>query len=230
MIKKTLTVEDMNEIFDMMDEEKRLSYDKDYIEEVYLRYMATGQVQEAHKAELKEKLTDKKVLLIAPGKSSVDEAERIAKFVGKNDVVSISVNFDYTNVETDFIFLSNLRRFRELSADKRGKCIVTSNIPADNIYFQTKYKDLLTDIEAVKDNAGLMAIKFLMTYGVKEIYLAGFDGYAHDVKENYGDSQMAFITRNAVLDAMNEGMTAVLKQYANDVDIHFLIAEKHVRA
>lgn len=228
--KKTLTVEDMNEIFDMMDEEKRLSYDKDYIEEVYLRYMATGQVQEAHKAELKEKLTDKKVLLIAPGKSSVDEAERIAKFVGENDVVSISVNFDYTNVETDFIFLSNLRRFRELSADKRSKCIVTSNIPADNIYFQTKYKDLLTDIEAVKDNAGLMAIKFLMTYGVKEIYLAGFDGYAHDVKENYGDSQMAFITRNAVLDAMNEGMTAVLKQYANDVDIHFLIAEKHVRA
>lgn len=227
--KKTLTVEDMNEIFDMMDEEKRLSYDKDYIEEVYLRYMATGQVQEAHKAELKDKLAGKKVLLIAPGKSSVDEVERIVEFAGKDDVVSVSVNFDYTKVETDFIFLSNLRRFRELDVNKRSKCIVTSNIPADNVYLQTNYRDLLTDIEAVKDNAGLMAIKFLITYGVKEIHLAGFDGYAHDVKENYGDSQMAFITRNAVLDAMNDGMTEVMKQYMNDIDIHFLTDEKYVR-
>lgn len=227
--KKTLTVEDMNEIFDMMDEDKRRSYDKDYIEEVYLRYMATGRVQEAHMAELKDKLAEKKVLLIAPGKSSVDGMERIVEFAGKDDVISISVNFDYTSVETDFIFLSNLRRFRELGVDKRSKCIVTSNIPADNVYLQTKYRDLLTDIEAVKDNAGLMAIKFLMDYGVKEIYLAGFDGYAHDVRENYGDRQMAFITRNAVLDAMNEGMTAVMKRYSKDVDIHFLTDEKHVR-
>jgi 4-hydroxy 2-oxovalerate aldolase len=227
--KKTLTVEDMNEIFDMMDEEKRLSYDKDYIEEVYLRYMATGQVQEAHKAELKDKLSGKKVLLIAPGKSSADERDEIVGFAGKESVVSISVNFDYPCTETDFIFLSNLRRFRELNVNKRGRCIVTSNIPTDNIYLQTEYKDLLTGIEAVKDNAGLMAIKFLMDYGVKEIYLAGFDGYAHDVKENYGDSQMAFITRNAVLDAMNEGMTTVLKQYAKDINIYFLTEEKHVR-
>ncbi|MCD8370126.1 MAG: aldolase catalytic domain-containing protein [Clostridiales bacterium] len=227
--KKTLTVEDMNEIFDMMDEEKRFSYDKDYIEEVYLRYMATGQVQEAHKAELKEKLAGMAVLLIAPGKSSADEKDEIVKFAGKDNVVSISVNFDYPDTETDFIFLSNLRRFRELDLDKRNKCIVTTNIPADNIYLRTKYKDLLTDVEAVKDNAGLMAIKFLMDYGVKEIYLAGFDGYAHDVKENYGDSQMAFITRNAVLDAMNEGMTTVLEQYAKNINIYFLTEEKHVR-
>lgn len=227
--KKTLTVEDMNEIFDMMDENKRLSYDKDYIEDVYLRYMATGQVQEAHKAELKKKLEKKKVLLIAPGKSSADEKEKIAEFAEKDDVISISVNFDYPGTETDFIFLSNLRRFKKLAANKRNKCIVTSNIPADDVYLQTKYRDLLTDIEVVKDNAGLMAIKFLMNYDVKEFYLAGFDGYAHDVRENYGDSQMAFITRNAVLDAMNEGMTTVLKLYANDVDIHFLTEEKHVR-
>lgn len=227
--KKTLTVEDMNEIFDMMDEEKRLSYDKEYIEEVYLRYMATGQVQEAHKTELKDRLAGKKILLIAPGKSSVDEMGNIVGFAGKDNVVSISVNFDYPGVDTDFIFLSNLRRFRELDTNKRSKCIVTSNIPADNVYLQTKYKDLLTDIEAVKDNAGLMAIKFLMDYGVKEIYLAGFDGYAHDARENYGDSQMAFITRNAVLDAMNEGMMAVLNQYSKEVCLHFLTEEKHVR-
>lgn len=50
------------------------------------------------------------------------------------------------------------------------------------MYIQTKYRELLCDIEAVKDNAGLMAIKYFTQMGAKKIYLAGFDGYSHDRK------------------------------------------------
>ena len=42
-----------------MDEDKKVSYDKDYIEQLYLRYMATGKSQEGHKAELQEKIKGK---------------------------------------------------------------------------------------------------------------------------------------------------------------------------
>lgn len=226
--KKTLTVTDMNAIFDMMDAEKKVSYDKTYIEELYVRYMATGKVQEEHQSELKEKLINKKVLLIAPGKSSTDECEKIKSFMENEDVLSISVNFNYKYADTDFIFLSNLRRFRELDMSKRDICIVTSNIPVEQTYLQTKYGDLLTTKETVKDNAGLMAVKFLINYGVKDIYLAGFDGYSHDETENYGDSQMAYVTKNVVLDAMNVGMNDVLRSYANTVNIQFLTEPKYV--
>ena len=54
--RKTLTVGDMNEIFEMMDEQKKYIFDRTYIEELYLRYMATGNVQEEHKDELKKQL------------------------------------------------------------------------------------------------------------------------------------------------------------------------------
>lgn len=226
--KKTLTVEDMDEIFKLMDESKRYSYDKEYIEESYLRYMSRGEIQELHKTELKEILTGKKVLLIAPGKSSSQECNKIINFVQSNDVVSISVNFDYSEIDTDFIFLTNLRRFRELPNGKKSKCIITSNIAADSVYLQTPYKDLLTDIEAVKDNAGLMTIKFFIEYGVKEIYLAGFDGYSHDTNENYGNSKMELITRNAVLDAMNEGMNIVINEFSKKIKLQFLTTKKHV--
>ena len=218
----------MNEIFDMMDEDKKVSYDKDYIEELYLRYMATGKSQEEHKTELIENMRGKTVLLIAPGKSSIEEKDEIASFVNE-DVVTVSVNYNYPLVNTDYIFLSNLRRFRELDVSNRGKCIVTSNIPADNVYLQTKYRDLLCDIEAVKDNAGLMAIKFFAQMGVKKIYLAGFDGYSHDEKENYGESTMAFVTRTAVLDAMNQGMTEMLKKYSALVELNFLTKPHYVK-
>ena len=190
--------------------------------------MIAGKVQDEHKSELKEKMEGKKVLLIAPGKSAVDEKEKIIEFSKSDEVMVISINFEYQYVDTDFIFLSNLRRFRELDIIKREKCIVTSNIPADNTYLQTKYRDLLNDEETVKDNAGMMAIKFFMEFGISEVYLAGFDGYSHDVKDNYVNNQLAFITKNAILDAMNEGMVKVLNQFNQKVNISFLTKPRYV--
>lgn len=226
--KKTLTVENMNEIFDMMEDERKLSFDKKYIEELYLRYMEAGQVLHERSAEFISRIENKRILLIAPGKSSVDEKSRITDFMAAEDVIAISVNFDYQYGEVDYIFLSNRRRFKELPVKKREKCIVTSNIPADNVCFSVKYQELLNEQEVVKDNAGMMAIKFLISCGVREIFLAGFDGYSHDVKENYGDSQMQIITRNAVLDAMNIGMSKCLKEFSRVVKLEFLTMPRHV--
>lgn len=222
--KNTLTVEDMENIFLFMDEDKKVRYDKMYIEELYTRYLATGKVQEEHMGELEQKLKGKTVVLVAPGKSSEREMDKIEEAV--KDAVCISVNFNYPL--SDFIFLSNLRRYRELPESKRPKCIVTSNITSDQVYIQTKYRDLLNEVDAVRDNAGLMAIKFLMSYGVKDILLAGFDGYSHDAKENYANSSMEFITKNALLDAMNIGMSKVLKQYSKDIRISYLTTPKYV--
>lgn len=226
--KKTLTVENINEIFDMMEDERKLSFDKKYIEELYLRYMEAGQVLHERSAEFNNKIENKRILLIAPGKGSVDEMSRITDFMAAEDVIAISVNFDYQYADVDYIFLSNRRRFKELNGKKRERCIVTSNIPADNVCFSVKYKELLNEEEVVKDNAGMMAIKFLISCGAQDIFLAGFDGYSHDVKENYGDSQMQIITRNAVLDAMNIGMSKCLKEFSSAAKIEFLTKPRYV--
>lgn len=225
--KKTLTVEDMNEIFSMMDDDKKVNFDKSYIEELYLSYMEKGRVNNEHIAELRAAVEGKTLLLIAPGKSSTDEKGKINSFAENKEVVSVSVNFNFDG--TDYIFLSNLRRFKELDDKSKNKCIVTSNVPAGKAYLSTPYKELLNDEEAVKDNAGLMAIRFFINLGVKKIYLAGFDGYTHDVKQNYGDSKLEFISKNAVLDAMNEGMNKTLSRYSKEVSVKFLTEPKNIR-
>lgn len=220
--KKTLTVEDMENIFQLMDEDKKVGYDKQYIEELYTRYLATGKVQEEHKDDLAARLKGKTIILVAPGKSSIEEKDKIENADG----VIVSVNFDYPN--SDFVFLSNLRRYRELPEDSLKKTIITSNITSDKVYMQTRYRELLNNVESVKDNAGLLAIKFLMLYGVSEILLAGFDGYSHDTRENYVNLKMEFITRNAVLDAMNEGMGEVLADLSKKIKISFLTTPRYV--
>ncbi len=226
--KKTLTIENMEEIFSMMDNDKKAVFDKKYIQDLYLKYLAVGQTQESHLEELKQKLGDKTLLLIAPGRSSIDDKDKIIDFASRNDVVTISINYCYGEFEPDYIFVSNLRRFRMLSSEKKPKSIVTSNIPADNVYLQTNYRDLLNEADMVRDNAGLMLVKFLIKLGVKNIFLAGLDGYSHDKEENYADNKMAFITHNAVLDTMNKGISEVLEQYSKEVSIRFLTQPKHI--
>ncbi len=226
--KKTLTVKEMNELFELMDEEHKYSYDKHYIEKLYMRFMETGLVQKEHYEELLRELSGKRIILIAPGKSSEEEKEKIINMSEMSDTIVVSVNFEYRHVDIDYLFISNMRRFKELNYNHKRKCIITSNIPIEHAYYQTEYGDIVNDVEGVRDNAGLMAIKFFMNYNIKEILLAGFDGYSHDVDENYANSQMAYITRSAVLDAMNDGMTRVIRMYSNDIKISFLTEPKHI--
>lgn len=227
--KNTLTFEDINEIFSMMDTEKKLSFDKEYIEKLYLQYMMIGKAHNQHREELKNILYGKKVLLIAPGRSSIEEKDKILEFINNNDdVITMSVNFDYEYLNTDYIFVSNLRRFDDIHKDKYNKCIVTSNIPVlDDMYLRVRYYDLLNNYDSVKDNAGMMVIKFLIINGVRDVFLAGFDGYSHDVLENYSNSKLSLFTKNSVLDAMNDGIKSALNLYAKDINVHFITTRKH---
>ena len=226
--KKTLTINAMHKIFEIMDEEKKETYDKKYIENLYLQYMNSEETNNSHSEEFKKTLFDKTVLLIAPGKSCKSQEDVLKNLIDNENILSISINFDYLN-KCDFIFLSNLRRYRELSESKKNKCIVTSNISADGTYLQVKYSDLLNDEEFVSDNAGLMAIRFLINCGIKKVLLAGFDGYSHDAAENYAYSKMAFITRNTVLDSINAGMNNVLKRYSKEINIIFVTKMQHIK-
>lgn len=226
--KKKLTIEAMDEIFHMMDKEKRARFDKSYIESLYLRYMIRGSVNQERYETFQKVMEGKTVLLVAPGKSSLDEKNIIVDFVKNSDVIVISVNFLYDEVPVDFIFLGNMRRFQELPANVREKCIVTSDIPAVGVYMQTDYAQLLNDEEFVKDNAGLMAIKLLIGCDVEEIFLAGFDGYSHDVEENYLKSDMTFVAKKAVLDAMNQGFENVINELSKEIPIKFLTKEKFI--
>lgn len=226
--KKTLTFENMNEIFDMMDDDKKVSFDKAYIEELYLRYQEKDRVQEMRLADIKDRLSGKSVLMIAPGQRSIVERDKIVSCAKRDDVVTISTNYDYDESITDFLFVSNLRRYRDLPAEKRFKSIVTSNIPALDVYLQVRYKDLINSVDSVKDNAGLMLAKLLIRLGVKRIYIAGMDGYSVNPDENYADQSMNFYTEKEMAEKKNAGMAAVLKDMKKDVDIEFVTSPKFV--
>lgn len=226
--KNTLTFENIDEIFEMMSPEKKVEFDKKYIEQLYTQYLEKDILQNSREELLKNEFAGKTVLLIGPGKSSQIEKSKIQYFSTNSGVISVSVNFDYSFLSCNYIFVSNIRRFKSLDSCSKIKCIVTSNIPFDGVFYQTDYKELLNGEEFVSDNAGLMAIKLLISFGVKDIYLAGFDGYSHEQAENYLDDKMAIVVKNAMLDRINAGMCKVLNEYNKFVPIVFLTIPKHL--
>ena len=225
--KNALTIKEIDEILSIMDDAKRVNFDRGYIEKLYFKYLSTGGTFETNRGQLIEVVGGKDVLLIAPGPSSWDYRDDIEKFCAKSNIVAISVNFCHKKAR--YAFISNLRRFREIKNEDKERCIVTSNIPADGVFLQTDYAELLNDHDVVQDNAGLMSIEFLRRCKVRSVYLVGFDGYSYKQDDNYGDSTMALITRRAILDAMNEGMSEMLEKLSANMKLKFLTPPKYLR-
>lgn len=225
--KQTLTVEDMDAIFTAMQNDKKNNFNQEYIEELYIQYMNSGEENEEHFVLLKEELKDKNVLIIAPGKSSEEEKEKIIQYGKKKDVISISINYEYPYLDTNYIFISNLRRYRELNKNMLNRCIVTSNIHAEQAFLRPNYAKLMNEIDSVKDNAGMMLLQYLVMLDVKKVVIAGMDGYSHEVSCNYACDELKLMSPKAGWNAMNKGIEIMLKRFKSNVEIEFLTNSRY---
>lgn len=220
--KNTLTVQNINELLSLIGPTQKTKFDQAYIENLYLKHMEKPALNDVHSNEFKSNVLGKRVLLIAPGLSSQKEAPEIKSFADYADVISISINFEYQYFETDYLYVSNMKRYEKLNVKSRKKrLIVTSNIDTDCAYLYLNYAELLCEIDAIKDNAAMMLIKYLVGIGVNDIYLAGLDGYSYDINKNYAEG-MQLAAENTTLEKMNEGIKKTLHKFSEQCHLHFL--------
>lgn len=226
--KNTLTVHDMNDLLGLIADEKKATFDIEYISYLYKMFMTKPRVSTHHESEFKSKITGKKILIIAPGKSCMEEASLIKGFSKIRDIISISVNFEYDIFKTDYLFVSNKKRFEELPMKDQTRLIVTSNIKSSEVYMKIDYSEYLCELNGVQDNAAMMLIKYLIKQGVAEIYLAGLDGYSYDVEQNYFDDTMQLVTSKSMVDKLNQGMTEALHEFSKQCNLYFLTPQKYL--
>ena len=151
---------------------------------------------------LKNKLLNKKILLLAPGISLKKYKSCIDLYINENNPVVISANFCPEDYKTDFCFFTNIRRFESYmdNGNASDKCVITSNIIhsgycADKV---VNYYNLAIDSEGLFDNCMIMLLKLLENFDIKSISVAGFDGYSEDKYANYIDA--TFITNQSDFD------------------------------
>lgn len=227
--KNTLTISMMKELLSLVDPMKKNTFDKDYIENIYLTYMSVKEMETKVDSKIDNVFKNKDVLIIAPGKSIDEETEKIRKFVEINEVIIICVNFDFKAVDANYIFLSNAKRCNNVSMVNSEKIIITSNLKLKKCHYVVDYCGLLCEENDIRDNATMMLIKLLINSDVHKIYLAGVDGYSLDIENNYTQYSTELVTSNDYIMKMNLGMSKALERYSQITDIEFVTTEKNVR-
>ena len=223
--KDTLSFEGMNEIFSQMSDEKRFNYDKVYIETKYTEYMERDKEMCSNQDEFRSIIQGKNVFVIAPGKSIDNFREQITNLSASENIVTISVNFVYPCIDTDFVFIGNRKRLKQLEAIKKPddlKIIVASNVPVAKYFAKLSYAELINDNHDVSDNSSLMLLKYLVNVGVKKIYIAGIDGYSYNSSDNYSKHQTNFIKSEKEIAAINKGLADIINRLSEKTEIEFV--------
>jgi 4-hydroxy 2-oxovalerate aldolase len=183
--KHMLPVDYVAELLGMIDETKKISFDKEYAETLYRQYNERKPIDDTEAVkELKAQLQGKKVLLIAPGKNVKNAKEQIESLIGDQDTVTISLNnFEF---ETDYYLTTRVDYYNEAVNDSRN-VIVTSNISKGGrgSVKILDYKKWIVIDESTFDSSGVIALNLLKACETKEVLLAGFDGFSTNINSNY---------------------------------------------
>lgn len=228
---QTLQIRDIGTILNGLDSSKRNLFDKEYIQSEYMKYMDHSVDDSCVREKLASVVRGRKVLLLAPGKSLRYQTDRINTLINNNHYVVASINFAPVDIPVDFVFISNMKRFKnakEMPTVRGVKTIVTSNIvSSSNEYMIVNFSSYLNEDSTIVDNAGMMCINLFTQIGVKDFMLAGFDGFSEDVKENFYEESLYLDVEQERLAKMNIAMANKIKQLKKQINIEFFAASTY---
>lgn len=193
--KGDLTNKDINHILARIADSKKTVFDAAYADELYQEYQNHKIDDSKVISELRSKICDKKVLVIAPGASLVLHRDYIKEFIANKNPIVISANFLPEGFNADYAFFSNNKRYDKIDSYS-CKIIITSNLFTDNIMKITDYVVNYNSLSGAFNqgcNSLIMLLKLLSILKVENIYIAGADGFVEGKKNYYTSSYKSHV-------------------------------------
>ena len=228
--KKTLSISSINDILSSIPTDKKLLYDKFWIENAYTQYQS-NEINDYATVRFFEKMLvgKKRIMLIGPGTSY---HEYVKMYKKSNDDAVIGVNFAPKDIMCDAVFISNAKRYTQfVDGTDRGKnkqpVVLTSNISpiAGEPCMLLNYASLVYPDERCKDNSLLLILRCLVSLGVKSVELVGFDGFRQS-GPNYFEEGLSFNNLNII--DYNNIISRALTQMSKEIEIHFVTSTQYV--
>lgn len=219
--KNSIRSKDMRYILNKIDAASRKRYDYDLLDSTYYEYLQSDINDSIALKSLSKKLHDKNLLLIAPGKSANQDRASISRFIEASESIVITVNFLHETIPSDYFYSSNNKRYNYWSQAKGFASvpkILTSNITdrkhAGNSFVVSLPRLIKCGWEH-SDNALIMLLRLLDIIEVKQIAIAGFDGYSFEIKDNsdFANPYMESHTAKVNPFQLNKDITEMLQDY-----------------
>lgn len=211
---------DMNNIIEAMPPEDRTRYDYDLLEKKYLEYCDQAVDDEETLKTLADTIGEHPVLLLFPGRSAVEQHERIQKYIDAEAPVVIGVNAITEGYDYSYLFFGNQGRYayaKEVYAEqfRDNQKIVTSNIKtkAQEKEWIVNFSSLIKRGWEHFDNSGIMCLRLLNRLRVKRVMLAGFDGFNGSYEASYADTKLPHIDPGKKWEDLNEEIRDMLRDF-----------------
>lgn len=228
--KENFSVSAVNDILAKIEpEEKKLLYDRKMGEKLCQLYEKELYRDPEVFSSLKHEWRGRKILLIGPGKNIQLQSERVHEFIRRENPLLISINYIPGAWKVDYLFLTNGRRYLELTEElleiknRDVRMIATSNVEAKNRPFPyvVSREPLLEHDQRIKDNSFLMLLKILKACEVRKVWCAGFDGYSPS-EDNYFKPAMeyAFVKDEAA--NLNSHIKEILEDMSEELQVEFI--------
>ncbi|MDD3140688.1 MAG: aldolase catalytic domain-containing protein [Lachnospiraceae bacterium] len=235
MDKKKLSVKSIHEILLKIEKNYKLNYNGDYIEQLYISYQKSNDQDLENFSSLEPIMYHKEILLLGPGNTIETEKDKIKDYIKKNAPVIISVNFLPDNFKIDYLFISNAKRYVQMSSkaceeNKNIKMLATSNVTKafGKFDYVLQYDKLLDEMAMIIDNPMIMILKFLSDIGVKRVALAGFDGYTVSGTSDYFNPNMEYSFSKQKAELINQDVVDSVKRIKNLVETIFITTTKYL--
>lgn len=227
--KGKLKAKDVNHILAAIDNSKKTAYDESYVEKLYYDYQDCATDDTKIKIEFAEILKDREILILAPGGSLKKYTDEIKKFIEEKHPIVITTNFKTKSYLADYMFFSNIKRYEEyVTNEDIAKVLITSNIKehASDICGVFNYHDLVFDENGIFDNCTIMLLRLLAKVNVKQVNIAGFDGYKED-NTNYVEGIINYQDANYDAANINILICTLLLPIKQQISIEFITPSKY---
>lgn len=192
--KQTLTMKDIERIIQSIPQKNRAIYSRSLIEGLYTRFQSKKIDDSASVAEIGRLIQNRRILLLAPGKTLITEYAAVTAYIREEQPYVISINFVDPRYRVDACFVSNHKRMDVIEQDIRHlrqvRLILTSNLPGGERALYVDYDRYISDDPLISDNAGLMLLRLLHSCGAEQVALAGFDGFFPGVPDRYFQQEL----------------------------------------
>lgn len=211
MNKQTLTMNEVDLILKSIPLKDKYIYNRRKVEELYYNFQNHNIDDDKVCSVLQDCFEGKNVLLLAPGKNLTTHQEQIRRFIEADSPVIISINSVFQDFPGDYVFVSNLKRLYALDIERLNVPVIcTSNLPnvlQNGLYVD--YSALCDQDDEESDNSGVMLIRLMKRIGMRRVYIAGFDGFSRESRDNYFDEKMV---NSAVPESAEKKNSSIAKQ------------------
>ena len=215
---------DMRNIIDSLSVEERRKYDYDLLEAKYLENQGRNVPDEKEMEYLKQALGDRTVLLIGPGKTTVTEQERIHAYIARTNPIVIFVNALNPLYEGEFLFLINSTRYEYAKNAYKEQFASVKRIILSNIKTVSNENEIVVNFNSVIkrgwehfDNAIITCLRLMNRLSVKNVGIAGFDGFTQNYNESYADESLPTLSPENIADELNAEIQDIFDDFCNTV-------------